>query len=117
MQSKRAANGYRIYDDSAVEELSLVKYVRDLGLPLSEIKRLIDGCKERDCQHTGEYVRDEISGYMGILDKKIEELNRLKSKLTMLQKSIKVNKKYCRDGNKYCCNILKMIEELPKGGD
>lgn len=115
-KARRAANGYRVYSEKAIEELTLIKYARDLGLPIPEIRKLIIGCENGDCAHTKDYVEKEIGGYIAKLDEKIEKLQTISTQLKRLRKSLVLNTTNC-DDNSYCCNILSQIESLSKGGE
>lgn len=109
---KRAENGYRVYDEESIEKLQVIKYVRDLGIPLSEVKKLMEGCSGGNCKHSAEYIKKEILSYIEILDKKILEMESLKKKLKLVEKTYT---KYPA-GSKYCCNILGQLSQM-KGGE
>jgi DNA-binding transcriptional MerR regulator len=115
--AKRGVNGYRLYDESVIDQLHLIKQARDLGLPISEIKKLMVGCKDHSCEHTKEYLDSEISKYIALLEQKMQQFKMLKSKLSRLKT------KLCQDCNQpdtcsYCCNILhQLTEESKKGGE
>ena len=112
---ERADNGYRSYPANMVEELNIIKTVRDLGLPIPEIKKLMIGCDEGGCEHNQEYLAKEIKNYVEILKEKISQLNKLKSKLENLKVAI------CdcdsKDECTYCCNVLGQIAQSTKGGE
>lgn len=111
----RADNGYRTYAFEMVEELRIIKTVRDLGLPIPEIKKLMVGCGEGGCVHNQEYLAKEIKNYVVILKEKIAQLNNLKNKL----ETLKVTICDCDDNGecKYCCNVLGQIAQTAKGGE
>jgi MerR family transcriptional regulator, copper efflux regulator len=112
----REANGYRSYDDSTVETLLLIKNARDLGLPISEIKKLMVGCDaELSCHHTKQYIETQVSEYLSVLEAKIAQFTTLKQKLESLQTKVENN---CEDGA-YCCNILYQLSDRgqEKGGE
>lgn len=113
-QPKRADNGYRVYEEKAVEELTLIKNARDLGLPIPEIKKLMVGCENGDCEHAKEYVEKEIGDYVEKLDKNIEQMQTLRTRLKSLGKHIDTNED-C-NGTSYPCNILKQLTDVSKGG-
>src|SRR6185369_14376765 len=69
----RAENGYRLYDEEMIFELKLVKNARDLGLPVSSIKKLMKGCEEKSCEHSREEVLTEIEDYSTLLAEKISQ--------------------------------------------
>lgn len=68
----RAANGYRLYGDDAVEMLSFVKQATGLGLTLAEIKDIIairQGGRP-PCTHVHRLLRDKAVE----LDRKLKDL-------------------------------------------
>ena len=107
----RAENGYRMYDQTAIDELTLIKYARDLGVPLSEMKKLMTGCENNSCEHTQAQLTSSIDDYIINLTKKIEEFTVLKNKLQQLKENITFNKDTC-SGDQYCCNILSQLAQL-----
>jgi DNA-binding transcriptional MerR regulator len=68
--------GYRLYDDAAMERLYLILVFREFGLPLKEIKDLLDGPEEnrnrmlenqiRQMQHKVSKLNDQIAFAKGI---------------------------------------------------
>jgi DNA-binding transcriptional MerR regulator len=76
----REENGYRYYDDENIEDIKLIKYARDLGLPLSEIMKLMIGCKNGDCEHTKAEVQKDIEGYLEMLSERIRQMQNLKDR-------------------------------------
>lgn len=112
--AKRGSNGYRLYDDESVNELHLIKYARDLGLPIETMKKLMKGCGEKSCHHTKSEMETEIESYISLLNQKIFQLTTLRNKLKQLEEKICVSDT-C-DDPKYCCNILHQLTKL-KGGE
>ena len=110
LPAQRGANGYRVYPESAVEELQLIRSAKDLGLPISEIKKLMGGCEKESCHHSREQVTTTINNYTALLTKQITEFTLLKSKLNKLKENL------CKDTdcnkNKYCCNLLKQLSDI-----
>jgi len=114
-KAQRSDNGYRVYESSTIKELQLLKYARDLGLPISEIKRLMIGCKEgKSCHHSQQYIESGIDNYMTVLDEKISHLATLKQKLSDLRHQLPLQK--CQK-DAYCCNILHQLSGDEKGGE
>jgi MerR family copper efflux transcriptional regulator len=112
----RETNGYRRYDESAVKNLLLIKNARDLGLPISEIKELMVGCKKgQSCHHTKEYLETRIRNYVALLENKISQFTILKERLALLETHLEND---CQD-NGYCCNILYQLSDggAQKGGE
>jgi DNA-binding transcriptional MerR regulator len=109
--ASRRDNLYRSYSRSAIEELKVIKYAKDLGLPLSEIKKLMIGCEGGNCQHSKEYLETIISNYRERVKKQIRQFKILEEKLTELKKSLKESAFICNDKNEFCCNIFHQIAE------
>src|SRR5712692_8947566 len=68
----RAANGYRLYGDDAVELLRFVKQATGLGLTLAEIRDIVairQGGRP-PCTHVHQLLRDKASE----LDRKLKDL-------------------------------------------
>lgn len=110
--TERAENGYRRYDSQIIEKLKMIKYARDLGLPIEKVRKLLVGCEHGDCEHAREYVTGEIDVYAIEVNEKIRELNVLKDRLAELKKDLQKN-----DKKTYCCNILGQLIPKAKGGD
>lgn len=110
--ASRADNGYRDYDASNVDELKIIKYARELGLPIDKIKKLMTGCHEGSCSHSKEYLIGEIDEYIKILEEREVQMNILKKRLMKLKNNYGKNK-----NTKYCCNILGQLTEMDGGGD
>jgi DNA-binding transcriptional MerR regulator len=94
----REENGYRLFDEENIEEIRLIKYARDLGLPLAEIKKLTVGCKDGDCQHTKESNKQVIDNYILMLTERIAQMENLRQRMIRLQKN-----------GPYCCEILHQL--------
>lgn len=70
--AKRAANGYRLYGDEAVDMLRFIKQGSGLGLTLAEIKDII-GIRQGGrppCTHVHQLLRDKADE----LDRKLKDL-------------------------------------------
>ncbi len=75
----RAANGYRLYGDEAVEMLSFVKQASSLGLTLAEIKEVI-GIRQGGrppCAHVHRLLREKA----GELDGKLRDLLQVRQRI------------------------------------
>ena len=98
----RAASGYRLYADDAVRRLTFIKQAQLLGFSLSEIQDLLS-LRVRPgttCADIRQRARQKIAA----VDKKIEDLQRIKGALTKLAAA-------CRgDGPSSDCPILEALE-------
>jgi DNA-binding transcriptional MerR regulator len=112
--TKRESNGYRVYTDESKEELTVLKYARDLGLPIDTMKKLINGCVNNKCEHSKEEVEQEVNDYIMLLEEKIKQMSVLRDKLKKLRNTIQVQD-LCND-TLYCCNILHQLSTV-KGGE
>jgi len=77
--TKRAPNGYRLYDDDAVGMLRFVRQATGLGLTLAEIKEIIAIRRggRPPCAHVRRLLRDKA----GELDRKLKDLLELRRRI------------------------------------
>ncbi len=94
----REENGYRLFTEENIEEIRLIKYARDLGLSLTEIKKLTVGCKDGNCEHTKETNKKIIDNYIAMLTERIAQMENLRTRMIRLQKN-----------GPYCCEILHQL--------
>jgi DNA-binding transcriptional MerR regulator len=104
----RGTNGYRVYSEGDVWRLQLVRQVRMLGLPLSQIKPLISQSMDTECLA----FADDLTA---LLERQREEIDRRIAELTSLREHIEVlegHVKHCECapgqtvGDCYCCSLL-----------
>lgn len=114
--TERAENGYRKYSEKIIPELEAIKYARDLGLPLAEIKKLMAGCEGRSCEHTRAEMESHIGKYVELLEAKIAQFQELKTKLEDLQTGIRHHDN-TSGHHAYCCNLLHQLPGKTKGGE
>ncbi len=70
--ARRAANGYRLYGDDAVEMLSFIKQATGLGITLAEVEEIVairQGGRP-PCTHVHQLLRDKAAE----LDRKLKDL-------------------------------------------
>lgn len=117
-RARRGENDYRLYSPSVIEELKVIKYARDLDLPIPEIKKLLQGCGDGSrCTHSHDYLDKYITNYLHRTDDRISELKTLKQKLNELQRRLR-HSRITPHGGAYCCNIFyQIINEARKGGE
>ena len=99
----RAANGYRSYDDTAVDRIRFIQRAQAAGLTLAEIAGVIqvrtDGTAP--CHHVDELLTDKLAD----VDSRIDELRRLRGELTaLLDRSAQLDPSDCRADE--ICHIL-----------
>ena len=76
-RSSRAANGYRDFSPGEVERLVLVRRLRELDLPLHEIRDIASFCFEGRCDLMNERLRATLLARRADLDRRCRELDAL----------------------------------------
>lgn len=97
---KRSPGNYRVYGDEDVERLRFVMHCRKHGIPLCEIKKLLQykDNPKTDCS----FVHTLIASHIKYLDEQIVSLNNLREKFIAMSKSSK-----CDNGEG--CSILESL--------
>jgi DNA-binding transcriptional MerR regulator len=78
----RAPNGYRSYDDDALDRLTFVKDAQATGLTLDEIASII-GLRSQG-ESTCDHVIELLSRHLGAIDEQIRTLRMTRSQLASL---------------------------------
>ena len=86
-EPERAANGYRDYDDDAIDQLRFIRDAQATGLTLNEIASVLD-LKSRGKTTCG-HVVDLLARHLEDLDRHIETLNRTRDRLAAMTKRAK----------------------------
>ncbi len=73
----RAANGYRDFSPGEVERLVLVRRLRELDLPLHEIRDIVSFCFEGRCDLMNERLRETLLARRSDLDRRRRDLDAL----------------------------------------
>ncbi len=83
----RAANGYRLYGQRALEALNFIIEAKAVGFTLREIKQLagIDPDSSQSC----EFLQQVVQRKMLDLDKKLSSMKRMRKKMEGLMKECK----------------------------
>jgi DNA-binding transcriptional MerR regulator len=76
-KAQRGANGYRVYQDSALERLDLIQLGQNLGFSLEAI-RTVTGLQ-------GDALKDAL---LGKLEARLEEIDRLRAVLDAQRRSV-----------------------------
>ncbi|MBC5826334.1 MAG: heavy metal-responsive transcriptional regulator [Candidatus Eremiobacteraeota bacterium] len=76
---KRSAGGYRVFDQTQLERIRVIKRAQSLGLSLAEIKALfpLGTIGRAECRR----VRDRLAGKIADTDARMSDLKRFKSVL------------------------------------
>lgn len=97
--SRTAAN-YRVYGEAALARLSFIRRARDLGFSLTEVRALLNLSEQResDCATVDALASDHLAE----IDRKIEDLVKLRKELSALLAS-------CRGGRIAECRIIEAL--------
>lgn len=77
----RADNGYRIYDQAAVDRLAFIGQAKTLALPLAEIRELVLARDAEPCRSVRSRYRPMLDQRTAEVDGRIAELQALRSTL------------------------------------
>jgi DNA-binding transcriptional MerR regulator len=107
--SERKENNYRVYSENDVQKLRLVVEAKNLGIPLNDVKRIVNACFEEGCAHLKEYLTSRIPEYLSQTDQKILELQKLRGRLSSLQNKLQTQEDCndCSDKNE-CYKYLRV---------
>jgi MerR family copper efflux transcriptional regulator len=101
----RRANGYRTYSQVDMQTLNFIKRARGLGFSVDEVRGLLD--LWRDKTRANADVKALATRHLKALDRKIDELNAMRSVLTDLVKR-------CRGDHRPDCPILDELASRKK---
>ena len=91
LASKRRSEGnFRLYDQSAVEQLMFIKHCRSLDLALSEVRQVIE-LNQSAGTHCDD-VNKMIDNHIEQVEQRMTELGRLRQHLTSLRDSCSTNR-------------------------
>lgn len=83
----RGRNNYRIYDQHTLEMLIAIKKIKSLGFTLKETEQLLS--LEKTDNVNCQVVSPIIDSKINLIDQKIAELERIKSRLTKAKNDCK----------------------------
>jgi MerR family copper efflux transcriptional regulator len=93
----RRRNGYRDYDDQAVQKLAFLKRARQLGFSIDDCRRLLSLYEDKD--RASADVKELAKQHLLEIDKRLDELKHLRKTLSDLVHS-------CRGDHRPDCPIL-----------
>jgi len=73
--ARRAANGYRVFDDSAADDLVLIGRAKALGMNLNEITSLVAAWHGSECGAAYDLLRSHLAGLTARLTDRAAELD------------------------------------------
>ena len=114
---RRGENGYRIYTESDVLRLQLIRRGKLLGLDLPAIRNLVNKALSADCATFSDELREVIARQRAEVETRLAELTALRNELAQLDDHVT----HCCEGgtpaDMACeCNFCGLIEQEQKGG-
>ena len=102
-KARRSSAGYRIYSESTIRKVKLVKRVQALGFSLAEIGELfaLQARPERDCSSICGKIQEKRAN----IEQRISDLRLIHSALDRMAKSCN-GKRTMRE-----CGVLKVLED------
>ncbi|MDX2377600.1 MerR family transcriptional regulator [Microbacterium sp. LRZ72] len=77
----RGTNGYRDYDDSAVDRLTFIHGAKQLDLSLPEIVELLNVVEAESCTQVRETLRPKLDARLRDVDERLAVLMKLRERL------------------------------------
>ena len=78
---RRAANGYRVFDESALDELSFISRAKGIGMSLADIAGLLVAWPACECQSLQGRLRSFLAGRIGQVHRQVAELRAFEGQL------------------------------------
>jgi DNA-binding transcriptional MerR regulator len=115
---RRGENGYRVYSESDVLRLQLIRRGKLLGLDLPSIRNLVNKALSADCAAFGDELREVIARQRVEVESRLAELTALRDELAQLDEHVSHCCEGCTPADLACeCNFCGLIEQEQKGGD
>lgn len=117
--AKRMENKYREYSEEDIVRLRLIKQARVLGLPINEVKQLIEECLDESCEHLRDNFLMKLPKYIASVKERLAELQELEEQLKGLQNNLNtlhLANPQEKVSKKDCCEVLEQIETITKKG-
>lgn len=81
LRARRSPSGYRLYDDTAVERMAFIGTAKSFGLPLPEIRRLLDPWEHGLCSDVQGELAPLLERHLADTEKRIEQLRDFAARL------------------------------------
>jgi MerR family transcriptional regulator, copper efflux regulator len=79
--ARRAGNGYRVFDESALDELALVSRAKGIGMSLEDIADLLAAWPTSECQSLQARLRSFLDGRIGGVSEQLAGLRAFEGQL------------------------------------
>ena len=81
LSARRSPSGYRLYDDAAVDRLRFIGTAKSLGLPLPEIRRLLEPWEHGQCADVQGELAPLLERHLADTEDRIAELREFAARL------------------------------------
>lgn len=88
IQATRASNGYREYDEFALERLSFIQDAKQLDLSLPEIAKMLDVVEGDSCTEVRERLRPLLLERLRQVDERLNRLQHLRDRLSLANQRV-----------------------------
>ena len=82
--ARRAANGYRVFDESALDELAFVSRAKGIGMSLEDIAGLVAAWPASECRSLQAHLRAFLAGRIGQVHEQVAELGMFEHQLRVV---------------------------------
>src|SRR5215471_21299746 len=72
--ARRAVNGYRVFDESALDELAFISRAKSIGMSLEDIAALLATWPAGECRSLQARLRAFLAGRLGQVHEQVAEL-------------------------------------------
>jgi DNA-binding transcriptional MerR regulator len=79
--ARRAANGYRLFNESALDELAFISRAKGIGMSLEDIAGLLAAWPVSECRSLQARLRAFLAGRIGEVHKQVAELSTFERQL------------------------------------
>ena len=79
--ARRAENGYRVFEESALEELAFISRAKGIGMSLEDIANLVAAWPTGECQSLQARLRTFLAGRIGQIREQLAELRAFEAQL------------------------------------
>ena len=80
--SKRSEGGYRLFDESVYTELALIRTLRTMEVPLSELRRILEVRRSGLCNCSA--LKGSIESKMAAIEQRIKDLREMRAEFRKL---------------------------------
>ena len=102
----REPSGYRRYEDRHLAQLSFVRHLRSLDIPLAEVRQLLAFAARPD--QSCAQVNGLLDGHIALVRRQLQALRALEKQLVALRRS-------CDGDGTHPCAILESFEAVVQG--